>query len=154
SWSPTIPPRCCAIRGGRAPPGTTSSSSARCSTAAPDVVCRSHTHRTSLNPPETLALPSEATETGYDRRPPFSAEAEISVLGGMLIARAAVARAIEPVNDSMFFREAHRRLFRAMARLFERGDVIDVITVNNELTKTGELEGIGGIEYIAQLLDA
>jgi replicative DNA helicase len=107
-----------------------------------------------VNPPETLVLPTQTSEPGYDRRPPFSAEAEISVLGGMLIDRDAVARAIEHVNDSMFFREAHRRLFRAMARLFERGDVIDVITVSEELKKTAELDGIGGLEYLAQLLDA
>jgi replicative DNA helicase len=107
-----------------------------------------------VNPPETLALPTETSEPGYDRRPPFSAEAEISVLGGMMIDRDAVARAVEHVNDSMFFREAHRRLFRAMARLFERGDVIDVITVSEELKKTAELDGVGGLEYLAQLLDA
>jgi replicative DNA helicase len=107
-----------------------------------------------LNPPETLAAPSSVADAGYDRRPPASAEAEISVLGGMLIDRDAVARAVEHVNDAMFFREAHRRMFRAMARLFERGDVIDVITVSEELKKTGELDGIGGLEYLAQLLDA
>jgi replicative DNA helicase len=107
-----------------------------------------------LNPPETLTAPSPIAETGYDRRPPASAEAEISVLGGMLIDRDAVARAVEHVTDSMFFREGHRRMFRAMARLFERGDAIDVVTVSEELKKTGELEGVGGLEYLAQLLDA
>ena len=108
-----------------------------------------------LNPPDTLtAGPPASAEAGSDRRPPFSAEAEISVLGGMLIDGDAMARAIEHVNDSMFFREAHRRLFRAMSRLFERGDVIDVITVSEDLKKTGELDGIGGLEFLAQLLDA
>ena len=107
-----------------------------------------------MNPPETLTLSPETAEAGYDRRPPFSAEAEISVLGGMMIDRDAVARAIEHVNDSMFYRESHRRVFRSMARLFERGDVIDVITVSEELKKTGELDGVGGLDYLAQLLDA
>ena len=107
-----------------------------------------------MNPPETLAAPSPNAETGYDRRPPASAEAEISVLGGMLIDRDAVARAVEHVNDAMFYRESHRRMFRAMARLFERGDAIDVVTLAEELKKTGELDGVGGLEYIAQLLDA
>ena len=72
----------------------------------------------------------------------------------MLIDGDAMARALEHVNDSMFFREAHRRLFRAMSRLFERGEVIDVITVSEDLKKTGELEGVGGLEFLAQLLDA
>lgn len=113
-----------------------------------------HPDSTRLNPLETLAATSPIGEVGYDRRPPASAEAEISVLGGMLIDRDAVARAVEHVNDTMFFREGHRRMFRAMARLFERGDAIDVITVSEELKKTGELDGIGGLEYLAQLLDA
>ncbi len=54
----------------------------------------------------------------------------------------------------MFYREAHRRLFRAMTRLFERGDVIDVITLSEELKKTGELDAAGGLPYLAELLDA
>jgi len=91
---------------------------------------------------------------GYDRQPPFSPEAEASVLGGMLIDGDAVARVVEFVDDSMFFREAHRRLFRAMIRLFERGSVLDVITVSEELKKAGELENAGGLEYLASLLDA
>jgi len=72
----------------------------------------------------------------------------------MLIDRDAVAQAVELVRDSMFYREAHRRLFRAMARLFDRGDVIDVITLSEELKKTGELEAAGGLPYLAELLDA
>ncbi|MBI4538854.1 MAG: replicative DNA helicase [Gemmatimonadetes bacterium] len=96
----------------------------------------------------------EAAPPAYDREPPYSPEAEVSVLGGMLIDRDAVARAVEVVDDSMFAREAHRRLFRAMVRLFERGDVIDVITLADELKKTNELEPGGGMEYLAELLDA
>jgi replicative DNA helicase len=107
-----------------------------------------------LSPPDSAATLDAPAGAGYDRRPPFSAEAEISVLGGMLIDRDAVVRAVEVVNDSMFFREAHRRLFRAMARLFERGDVIDVVTVAEELKKTGDLEPSGGLEYLAELVDA
>jgi len=90
----------------------------------------------------------------FDRQPPFSPEAEVSVLGGMLIDRDAVARSVEIIRDSMFYREAHRRLYRAMVRLFERGDVIDVITLSEDLKKTGELEAAGGLPYLAELLDA
>ena len=90
----------------------------------------------------------------YDRQPPYSLEAEVSVLGGMLIDNDAVARAIEIADDSMFYREANRRLFRAMVRLFERGDVVDVVTLNEELKNTSELEAAGGAPYLAELLDA
>ena len=76
------------------------------------------------------------------------------MLGGMLIDADAVARAVEFVDDSMFFREGHRRLFRTMSRMFERGQVLDVITVSEELKKAGELDDVGGLEYLASLLDA
>jgi replicative DNA helicase len=110
-----------------------------------------------LNVPEqtSTVLPDALpTGQGYDRKPPFSIEAEISVLGGMLIDRDAVVRAVEHVTDAMFFREAHRRVFRTMSRLFERGSAVDVITVSEELKKTGELDSAGGLEYLAALVDA
>src|SRR5690625_7034777 len=72
----------------------------------------------------------------------------------MLIDPDAVAKAIEIVDDSMFYREAHRRLFRAMARLFQSGQALDPVTVSEELKKTDELEVVGGLTYLARLLDA
>jgi replicative DNA helicase len=95
-----------------------------------------------------------ATFTASDRQPPYAPEAEISVLGGMLIDGDAVAKALEIVDDTMFYREANRRVFRAMARLFQRGQVIDPVTLSEDLSKTEELEGVGGMSYIAELLDA
>lgn len=95
-----------------------------------------------------------ATAPVVDRQLPYSPEAEIAVLGGMLIDPDAVAKAIEVVDDSMFYREANRRLFRAMARLFQSGQALDPVTVSEELKKTDELEAVGGLAYLAELLDA
>ena len=89
-----------------------------------------------------------------DRQPPYAAEAEVAVLGGMLIDTDAVAKAVEVVDDSMFYREGHRRIFRIMARLFQRGEVVDPTTVAEELKKSDELEQAGGLPYLAELLDA
>jgi len=97
---------------------------------------------------------ADFTQAVFDRTPPFSLEAETAVLGGMLIDREAVTRAIEHLNESMFYREANRRLYRAMVRLYERGDVIDVITVSDELKKTAEMDAAGGFDYLAALVDA
>ncbi|MEM7415530.1 MAG: replicative DNA helicase [Gemmatimonadota bacterium] len=92
--------------------------------------------------------------TVFDRTPPASVQAENSVLGGMLIDGSAVDKALEIVSDGMFYREGNRRIFRAMIRIFERGAVIDPVTIVEELKKTDELEGAGGVDYVAQLLDA
>jgi replicative DNA helicase len=89
-----------------------------------------------------------------ERQPPWSEEAEISVLGAMLIDGDAVAQAVEEVDDSDFYREANRRIFRAMSRLYGRGEVIDVVTLSDELKSSGELEAAGGMSYLAQLVDA
>jgi replicative DNA helicase len=90
----------------------------------------------------------------FDRKPPFSYEAELSVLGGMLLDPDAIARIIEIVDDSMFYREGNRRLFRGMVRLWERNGVIDHVTLSEELKNAGDFETVGGAAYIAQLLDA
>jgi replicative DNA helicase len=89
-----------------------------------------------------------------DRQPPYAPEAEISVLGGMLIDPDAVSKAVEVVDESMFYREANRRVFRSMARLFQRGSIIDPVTVSEELKNTEELDSVGGMAYLAELLDA
>ena len=93
-------------------------------------------------------------ESAFDRTPPYSMEAETAVLGGMLIDKEAVTRAVEHLDDSMFYSEGNRRLYRAMLRLFERGDVVDVITVSEELKKTSELESAGGYDYLGALVGA
>ncbi|WP_419162085.1 replicative DNA helicase [Candidatus Palauibacter sp.] len=98
-----------------------------------------------------LSLPGDAIEA---RRTPWSEEAELSVLGAMLIDGDAVAVALEHVDDAAFYREGNRRIFRAMVRLYGRGDVIDAVTLADELKTAGELDAVGGMAYVAQLVDA
>src|SRR5215212_8348441 len=105
-----------------------------------------------IAPPTPPAPPAPSAFT--DRTPPYSAEAEMAVLGGMLIDQDAVVRAVEVVDDSMFHREAHRRLFRSLIRIWQRGDVIDEITVTDDLKKAGDFEAVGGVAFLASLLDA
>jgi len=88
------------------------------------------------------------------RSAPWSAEAEQAVLGAMLLDQDAALRAAELVDDSMFYREAHRRLFRTMVALVERRVVIDHITLRDEMLRRGELEAAGGLDYLAELVDA
>jgi replicative DNA helicase len=72
----------------------------------------------------------------------------------MLMDADAVDRASEVVDDTMFYREGNRRIFRAMVALSERGDVIDPLTLTEELSRRGELQASGGKDYIAFLVDA
>jgi replicative DNA helicase len=105
-------------------------------------------------PPSEGPAGVKASDPFAERRAPWSPEAEISVLGGMLIDADAVAKAMEVVDDSMFYREANRRLYRAMRRLFERGEAIDPVTLTEELRGSGELEAVGGPAYLGELMEA
>jgi replicative DNA helicase len=97
-------------------------------------------------------MPERTSFSG--RQPPWSEEAEISVLSAMLIDGDAVARAIEDIDESAFYKEANRRVYRAMVRLYSRGEVIDPVTLSDELKSAAELEGVGGMAYLARLVDA
>jgi replicative DNA helicase len=88
------------------------------------------------------------------RQVPWSEEAEISVLGGMLMDSDALARVVQDIEEDYFYREANRRIFRAMSRVYQRGEVLDVVTLANELKSSGELDAVGGMAYLAQLVDA
>jgi replicative DNA helicase len=87
------------------------------------------------------------------RRAPWSYEAEQAVLGAMLLDQDAALKAAELLDDSMFYKEAHRIVFRAMVSLTERNDVIDPVTLREELSKRGDLDRAGGMEYLAALID-
>src|SRR5437764_13840867 len=97
-------------------------------------------------PVEYSIAPSRARDPYRDRRPPYSEDAEIAVLAAMLIDQDAVLRAVETVTDASFYAEKHRRLFRAMVGIAERGGVIDPLTLSDELSRKGDLEASGGKE--------
>ena len=76
------------------------------------------------------------------------------MLGAVLLDRDALAKALELVDETMFYREGHRLLFRAMRLLEQQGNVIDPLTLSDELARQGDLARSGGKEYIAVLIDA
>jgi replicative DNA helicase len=109
----------------------------------------------SSSPIEYSIAPQSLGRDPYrDRRPPYSEDAEQAVLSAMLIDQDAVLRAVEHVNDTMFYAERHRRIFRAMLTIAERGGVVDPLTLSEELSRRGELEGSGGKDFIGFLVDA
>jgi replicative DNA helicase len=75
------------------------------------------------------------------------------VLGAVLVDNAAFNSAAEVLTRNDFYREAHRRIFEAMAALAERSQPIDLVTLKDELIKASALEGVGGAAYLASLLD-
>jgi replicative DNA helicase len=88
-----------------------------------------------------------------DRVPPHSDEAEISVLGGMMLEEIAADRAMELLTEDDFYHPAHRRIFSAISGLRDQGHAPDALSVREELRRHSALEEAGGPEYIARIVD-
>src|SRR3984957_13633828 len=92
-------------------------------------------------------------EAVAERTLPHNLEAERSVLGAILLHNDAFHLAAEVIDSVDFFRDAHRRIFDKMVKLVERGDAIDLVTLKEELGRSGDLEEVGGPAYISALID-
>ena len=86
--------------------------------------------------------------------PPQNIEAEQSVLGGILIENYAVNKVIEVLNPDDFYRESHRKIYKALIDLSERDEPADLITLTNELKNNGHLDSVGGASYVTSLIDS
>lgn len=86
------------------------------------------------------------------RMPPQNIEAEQSILGAILLDKEAMPKVEELLVDQDFYRTAHQKIYRAMLNLSERDEAIDHITLSEHLRSLGELEGVGGAAYLAELV--
>jgi replicative DNA helicase len=85
--------------------------------------------------------------------PPQSLEAEESVLGAMLLDRAAIDQAVGLLKPESFYRPAHRMVFEALRDLNAKNEPCDLVTVSEHLRRMNELEAVGGTPFLAGLLD-
>ncbi len=89
-----------------------------------------------------------------DKKPPYSEEAEMELLGAMILQDTALYKALESVREEDFYFDRHRKIFRAIRNLFERRSEISSISVKEELKRAGDLEAIGGVEYLANIVES
>ena len=85
--------------------------------------------------------------------PPHSIEAEQSVLGGLLLNNEAWDKIGDMVADIDFYRDDHRKIYRHISRLIENNKPADVLTLAESLQLSGELQNIGGINYLQNLAE-
>jgi len=85
------------------------------------------------------------------RVPPQAVEVEQAVIGAMLLDGRAVGRAIEMLDEGIFYNAPHEYIYSAMVRLYERSEPVDQLTVAEELKAAGRLDESGGVVYLAEL---
>ncbi|PYQ68129.1 MAG: replicative DNA helicase [Acidobacteria bacterium] len=84
---------------------------------------------------------------------PQNLEAERSVLGAILLEPSSLASVFPILKEDDFFPDTHRRIYRSMSDLAQRSAEIDVLTLREELGRTGAVEKAGGAAYLSSLLD-
>ena len=95
----------------------------------------------------------ELTETAFkrDKILPHNIEAEMAVLGSMLIDDEAIPLAIEKLRAASFYHPAHQKLFDTLLALFEQGKPVDIVTLSEQLSSDRMLDEVGGASYLTQL---
>jgi len=85
---------------------------------------------------------------------PQNLEAEMAVLGSMLIDEEAISVAAETLTRDAFYKDTHKKIFEAMADLFNANKAVDLITLTDELKRKAVLEEIGGVSFLTGLANS
>ena len=85
------------------------------------------------------------------RLPPHNLEAERALLGAILIEGDLLTEIMPLVKPEDFYATAHQRIFEACIELFDDGKRVDALLIQEQLSRRGELERVGGEPYLAQL---
>jgi replicative DNA helicase len=105
-------------------------------------------------PPADTSASANGRGRGFDRVPPHSLEAEVSVLGACLLSRSAAVEVSEFLEGEDFYRSAHRTVYEAIQDLMQRGEPVDPVTLLDLLAATDRLAEVGGAQAIHDLVSA
>jgi len=89
-----------------------------------------------------------------EKIPPQSIEAEMSMLGAMLMDKDAIGSAIELIEDDYFYRGVHQRIYQAIISLYEKNEPVDIVTLSEQLQHNNEVASVGGSVYLTALLNS
>lgn len=88
----------------------------------------------------------------FDRIPPHDDDAEMAVLGGMLMSKDAIGEVSQMIDVSDFYQPKHQTIYEAIITLFSSSEPVDAVLVANALLKDGDLEKVGGVDYLHSLV--
>jgi len=88
------------------------------------------------------------------RMPPQNLEAEMSVLGSLMLDKNAVLQTADVLTPEDFYRRTHQIIYEAMFELFKKNEPIDILSVSARLKEKGQLDDVDGHAYLAQLVNS
>lgn len=88
----------------------------------------------------------------YGKVPPQATEMEVAVLGACMLEKDTFEKVMEIIySPECFYMDAHQKIYKAMCLLYNSGFVVDLLTVVDALKKSGELELVGGKDYLSYI---
>lgn len=94
------------------------------------------------------------TQLSLEKVPPQNLDAEMAVLGSMLMDEEAISVACESLSPDSFYKNAHQRIFEVIRNLYNNSKAVDLITLTNELKASGFISEVGGASYLTALVNA
>ncbi|MEK7369786.1 MAG: DnaB-like helicase N-terminal domain-containing protein, partial [Planctomycetota bacterium] len=88
-----------------------------------------------------------------ERMPPQSLEAEVSLLGAMLLDNTVIDDVLQYVSKDSFYKTAHQELFQTIVELYDKTQAVDLVLLQAELERRGSLEKVGGLGYLMETLE-
>jgi len=92
-----------------------------------------------------------------DRLPPQNLEAEMAVIGAMLLERDAIGVAIEKIakiGADIFYSDIHKKIYNHIVGLYDENRPVDMLTLTERLRNQNELESVGGASYVASVINS
>jgi len=93
-------------------------------------------------------------EIALDKIPPQNLDAEMAVLGSMLLYEDAISTAVESLDRDSFYKDAHKKIFGAISDLYNANKAVDLITMTDELKRNGILDEVGGPSFLTALANS
>jgi len=114
-----------------------------------------------VSPNRKAKTPAAPSESGASREsavslriPPQSLEAEVCTLGSMALDVHGIGEIIPILRSEDFYREDHRIIFDALIQLYDQKKAVDLVLLRDELNRQGQLEAVGGVDYLVQLVES
>jgi replicative DNA helicase len=95
-----------------------------------------------------------SVETFHAKIQPHSTEAELSVLGGIMLENKAINKVADIIKPEDFYTEAHRIIYTSVIQLSDANQPADILTIGEHLKSRGLLDSIGGFEYLSKIQDS
>jgi len=112
-----------------------------------------HTDTPTTRTGEDIGAYVPGSSESLQRIPPQSIEAEVCVLGSMVLHAPAVDIVVQILDKDMFYRPAHQTIYETLLEMRNTGKPIDLVMLRDELTRRKQLENVGGLEYIVALAE-